>query len=127
MMYEDIVKRLRYENLTVLQMIDLMDEAADAIEKLDAKYQMALNDIVQQSKESEGNKFRKWIPVTERLPEYMENVLVTDGVFSGMGWRDWYDCYDTKPREYWIAPSTNVNESNITHWMPLPEPPKDGE
>lgn len=70
----------------------------------------------------------KWIPVTERLPEYMENVLVTDGVFSGMGWRDWYDYRGTKPREdYWIAPSTNVNELNITHWMPLPEPPEDGE
>ena len=71
----------------------------------------------------------KWVPVTEQLPEYMENVLVTDGVFSGMGWRDYYDCHGTKPREdYWIAPSTNVNELGITHWMPLPEPPEsDGE
>ena len=30
-MYEELVKRLRYENLTVLQMIDLMDDAANAI------------------------------------------------------------------------------------------------
>lgn len=88
-------------------------------------YQRALNDVVTLSAE---RKHRKWIPVTERLPEYMENVLITDGVFSGMGWRDWYDYRGTKPREdYWIAPSTNVNELNITHWMPLPEPPKDGE
>lgn len=35
-MYDELVKRLRYENLSVLQMMDLMDEAADAIEKLSA-------------------------------------------------------------------------------------------
>lgn len=72
------------------------------------------------------DRYSKWIPVTERLPAYMENVLVTDGMFSGMGWRDWYDCRGTKPREdYWISPNTNVNDLGITHWMPLPEPPKE--
>lgn len=37
-MYEELVKRLRYENLDLLQMIDLLDEAADAIEELSAHY-----------------------------------------------------------------------------------------
>lgn len=84
-------------------------------------YKNGIDDAI----EVEKSKHR-WIPVTEQLPKYMENVLVTDGVFSGMGWRDFYDYRNTKPREdYWIAPSTNVNELGITHWMPLPEPPKE--
>lgn len=97
----------------------LMKQAADAIENTSKAYQM-----MAEAYEAEVTK-QCWIPVTERLPEYMENVLVTDGVFSGMGWRDYYDCHGTKPREdYWIAPSTNVNELGITHWMPLPQPPE---
>ena len=55
----------------------------------------------------------KWIPVTERLPEYGQLVIVYSGgvlspqVFAQHFWRadfnDW---------------------AHITHWMPLPEPPK---
>ena len=108
----------------------LLTKAADAIEDLEKclaiallEYQRANNKLL--ITEEYARQKNRWIPVTERLPEYMENVLVTDGVFSGMGWRDWYDCHGTKPKEdCWIAPSTNVNELDITHWMPLPEPPE---
>lgn len=141
-MYDELVKNLRKvesgeycavastEDFPVMQFVK---DAADAIEELQ-KDLKRLKDFVafwQHEAEEALKKFQvaisnkpRWIPVTERLPEYMENVLVTDGVFSGMGWRDYYDCHGTKPREdYWIAPSTNVNELGITHWMPLPQPP----
>ena len=67
----------------------VIEEAADAIEEL--------------------NKPR-WIPVTERLPELNENVLVYSA-HSGLIRIDaniWFD-------------------RNATHWMPLPHPPKEGE
>lgn len=100
-------------------------QAADAIEELLAEREENYADSWKMAFEVERDTNR-WISVTEQLPEYMKNVLVTDGVFSGMGWRDYYDCHGTKPREdHWIAPSTNVNELGITHWMPLPEPPKE--
>lgn len=98
----------------------LSKDAADAIEELQKQRDEWESHAALAESFAQG-----WISVAERLPEYMDNVLVTDGMFSGMGWRDWYDYHGTKPREdYWIAPSTNVNELNITHWMPLPQPPE---
>lgn len=54
-----------------------------------------------------------WIPVTERLPEQGQEVIVYDGgvlkpkVFCYLFWNPNYD-----------------NWARVTHWMPLPEPPK---
>lgn len=79
----------------------------------------------------------KWIPVTERLPELCQNVLVSDGKGSGEGWRDRYDWHDQnredvvytspQPRDFWCIPGCKVDEDHVTHWMPLPEPPEEGE
>ena len=63
---------------------------------------------------------RRWIPVTERLPENIANrVLVvcerSNGVF--------YAHYE-KP--FWINLETDKPFiSTVTHWIPLPEPPKE--
>lgn len=67
----------------------------------------------------------KWIPVTERLPEAeygeSEDVLTIDSLkvmrvayFDGGNW-----CYPTGE-----VISTTC-KFHITHWMPLPEPPKE--
>ena len=64
----------------------------------------------------------EWISVEDRLPEPMQEVLVFDGddlVFVRLwSWDDgeshWYDSYG----------AIDSCGSNITHWMPLPEPPK---
>lgn len=66
----------------------------------------------------------QWIPVTERLPEEGEFVLVygdlypnkhDGGVIAVSKRMDW---------NYWQGFG---RERNITHWMPLPEPPKEAE
>jgi len=55
----------------------------------------------------------KWIPVTERLPEVGEFVLVhrIEGYLSVDQYRQLHG--EVKSFIY-----------NVTHWMPLPEPPK---
>lgn len=62
----------------------------------------------------------RWIPVTERLPEPHRKVLVAS---------QWIGCGGATIREVgWTAayPRCFCNREcgTITHWMPLPEPPK---
>ena len=67
-----------------------------------------------------GVTVQEWISVTERFPENIANrVLVvcerSNGVF--------YAHYE-KP--FWINLETDKPFiSTVTHWMPLPEPPKE--
>lgn len=63
----------------------------------------------------------KWIPVTERLPEQTSRCLVarwdyvTDKPFIDILWFEkgiWWN-------------RLHVGNYAVTHWMPLPEPPKE--
>lgn len=71
-----------------------------------------------------GVTLQQWIPVIESLPEPFVSVLVQmpgekpfptvrEGYVGGDGL--WYAGYYTR------------EPGEVTHWMPLPEPPKEGE
>ena len=61
----------------------------------------------------------KWIPVTEQLPDDGGCVLIAlRWGYVDMGWYD-------KQFERWTSEFVNrYEDGEITHWMPLPEPPK---
>lgn len=77
---------------------------------------------------------QQWIPVSERLPKRAisatgkrtcpssDEVLVyverTGAILIAEYWHD---------GGFWEEPEENQTIWNVTHWMPLPEPPKDGE
>ena len=64
-----------------------------------------------------GVTVQRWIPATERLPEKNTAVIaVTDNdiVFQCLYAYDGWDLWEG-------------NEVHITHWMPLPEPPKEND
>ena len=66
-----------------------------------------------------GVTIQKWIPVSERLPEDMlERVLVTTDCDTPVG----NQRIDTDRYRHgrWVRYGDHV-----THWMPLPEPPKE--
>lgn len=71
---------------------------------------------------------QRWIPVTERLPIDEKPVLVYYGFMhkgnavTGLRYTGTlsYFCFDHKP--HWQHESTGLI---VTHWMPLPEPPKE--
>ena len=109
--YEDLVKSLRYcaeyDCTTVCPragtgngcITRLKKDAADAIEELSKP---------------------KWISVEERLPEENANYL-TYGVFLPLGVKAMDLCrFNGKG---WLTTTT----VKITHWMPLPEPPKEDD
>ena len=65
---------------------------------------------------------RRWIPVTERMPEIGQKCLIANREIVVRGW--------LRPDGVW---KTGVSSDEIwskfslyqpTHWMPLPEPPK---
>ena len=62
----------------------------------------------------------KWISVKDRLPEVAWRVLVTDGTNVNFGYTL---CFEIKGVSPWCTLSP-VMPDKVTHWMPLPEPPK---
>ena len=71
-------------------------------------------------------KTGKWIPVTERLPENDQDVLVM------VHWRDYPEnmmCYGRKYKTRWYLWNGELGELikgfDITHWMQLPQPPEE--
>lgn len=65
-----------------------------------------------------GVTVQRWVPVTERLPEPLEYVLVY------VSNRDYVEiAYMTIYKE-WVGVEI---KSQVTHWMQLPTPPKDGD
>lgn len=63
----------------------------------------------------------EWVSVEDRLPTPGERVIATDEQFVGEGYIDsccrWYRYGGFEWRFFDI-------ERDVTHWMPLPEPPE---
>ena len=114
------------------KLIDVFMHMGDHIRSLDeygfcfdSTLAKAIEDVLAMLKTEEtvatdNNVGSKWISVSERLPENGSNVLGysydEDGsrIFPANydnGW--WHDCF------------FNIRIITVTHWMPLPEPPKE--
>jgi hypothetical protein len=64
-----------------------------------------------------GVTVQEWIPVTERLPENDTYILATtDGVVVSAYWHN--------DRFYAFTANGVATVGCVTHWMPLPQPPK---
>ncbi len=132
-MYDELIKRLRNCISDTVEdcagcpyqggykgtycMNGLISEAADAIEELS---------VVVRAQKAVLDKFPRWIPVTERLPDLYEDVQIlfpnnqAAGFYDGCGW-----CTYTGDTWYSIVGEEEVKP---THWAKkLPEPPKEEE
>ena len=137
-MYEELVKNLRICSICNFgQNCDectqksegrfccdiLLHKAADAIEDLQNERDMYSKAMI-----DEHNKAAKivwehrWIPVSERLPEESGEYLV---------WANVRPDKDEDPVPFMIMSYFHAfydNQfivKNVSHWMPLPEPPKE--
>ena len=131
-MYEELVKRLRKRAVNLkekfsrnAELLLELTQAADAIEELEQTvehYRGCSDDWYKEACDYKA-MLPRWIPVTERLPEHWTSVIVhrkDGGIFI-------CEYFDTSPTdECWIDDSMNVYSFyDVTHWMPLPEPPKE--
>lgn len=77
------------------------------------------NYMLLQKPQTNAEVARKWIPVTERLPEKQADVVALsnkDGGYMFVGYRGYIS-------GEWMENGI-LHIGDVTHWMPLPEPPK---
>lgn len=74
-----------------------------------------------------GVTVQRWIPVSERLPKQRAGQVLVVKQFNGEPYVDIGEVLDGRAYcysdDYCIRPSEHI----LTHWMPLPEPPKEDE
>lgn len=64
----------------------------------------------------------RWIPCSERLPEDLQDVLIWDNRDETSFTGHYAEC------DGWTVDGYDVDRFpfDITHWMPMPEPPEEG-
>ncbi len=136
-MYDELVKQCRdcidclcgdckYEHLQkpgnfVQCMNSLLGETADAIEELTHE-----NESLAKSVNEASEILRKrWVSVTEALPDVDEKVLTfARNKYDGSWFMDitsWTGVRNHDEYHFWGY----GDSMKVTHWMPLPEPPKE--
>lgn len=111
----DLIERLTAENADLRKEIEWKDMVIALAQKEQAKAE-AERDALREK--------QRWIPVTERFPELEVPVLVLDRR-GNMIVRTLRRLVSDK--EAVFRPDGLAPRKNITHWMPLPEAPEEGE
>lgn len=120
-MYDELVKRLHHRIALTTAGSPLQDdlqEAADAIEELQGRAK-----VLEKVADKWCEAVPKWIPVTEALPEKKKAhylCLLDDDSMAVVYWSKVPD-WASKGEWTWHNP----NWKEVTHWMPLPQPPKE--
>ena len=133
--YRELVKRIHSQAVYLpekfsknAELLDVLMKAADAIEELkkdlerskeyETFWEKEANEALKKFKVAVASKPR-WIPVTEQLPEEYVNVLCYCSRNKQYGCGEWSK--EDNGTIYW----SGLNGMIPTHWMPLPEPPKE--
>lgn len=114
--YTELVKALRDDNACLS--IKTAHEAADAIEELQGQ----IDGWIEQERKVLLKSMPKWIPVTVRLPQDTGIYIICDHYGNVMS-RHFCKSHG-KFAGYWHF-NGSAKYGNPTHWMPLPEPPKE--
>lgn len=122
--YGEIVKRLREHNGWALN--ETLDQAADAIEELQKRVELEYQSGFADGQISANRKKNKWISAEDALPEVDQPVMICafgksvgEGVYRG------HDGFHHVWKMY--ASSGTYWDDEVTHYMPLPEPPEEDD
>ena len=67
----------------------------------------------------------QWISVEERLPENGRYIAYVKKEHHGVYKRDVFDLW-YEDGDWYLDAHSVLFRGHVTHWMPLPEPPKEG-
>ena len=133
-MYEELIQRLKnaanekcfigcFGICNHCEIGEALNQAADAIEKLQEDsvpiddMEMILSEVAKP----------RWIPVTERLPEDMVDVLCYYEYFRYGNYNRMFRTIDRGHvfEGRWFGKAGEGHKNKVFAWMPLPEPPKE--
>ena len=127
-MYDDLIKRLNKYSAEHENHGGITAEAADAIEEL--------QQIAAHHEETAHDYFKdvcyylermpKWIPVTERLPEF-EGAVLCMRKSNVCGARPYQEILYVDEYGFKNFDDIYLADGVVTHWMPLPQQPKKEE
>ena len=136
MMYDELIEQLRIRaswlEFAIIKTPSKTEGNRDAILFLKAAY--AIEDLITAltaSNEVIAKSKPKWIPVTERLPNCNGCYLVWRPHFFGgeigMPSICYFDGSNTWHDSYGVDFARILHPEDVTHWMPLPQPPESEE
>ena len=103
-----LIEQLIDENTELREEVNLRGNAVRTYEKKRAKAE-AERDALREKK--------RWISVTEKTPEYdMQQLALNadgDALIANYAYGEWFDTWG--------------QDVEVTHWMPLPDAPEEGE
>ena len=104
-----------YNAIAVLEDYEDTGITPDQLQVINEEYQKMAKEL------AELRQQNRWIPVSERLPDYEEEVLITNGKYVTIDER--YFLENTEDGE---AYTWDINGwDDVVAWMPLPEPYKE--
>lgn len=86
-----------------------------------AALNLIANGVRLERKQATSEENKRWIPVSERLPEHGKVVLVCGK--RGAIYTAWCNTLHKNPG--WHKLNSKNHYCDPTHWMPLPTPPKE--
>lgn len=104
------------------KLIALIENAKRAMKSENLSCNIARNGFVADFLIANGVTIQRWIPVDERLPEKQVDVVALsnkNGGYMFAGYRGYIS-------GEWMENGA-MHIGDVTHWMPLPQPPKEVE
>ena len=98
-----------------------MDVREKLVELLrEVQYLGGLEEKIADNLIANGITVHEWVSVNDRLPQATEYVLIYDSHYRNI-YKAWY----VGDIDVWFSNEYLPQFINITHWMPLPKPPKE--